>query len=149
MHVTKQMSTLEQRTLYKPACRNSPLHLTQTVHWLHRFHRCCHLQKQTNYSVFHFEEFKYLQTFKDTIKAIAITHILELLVSTIVGDFLAQIDQDMVSCVICRSQQLLHLPPPLFISHLVILQDSQHFICSSTQNIPWLLKENKANLLCS
>lgn len=71
------------------------------------------------------------------------THILELFVSTIVRDLLAQVHQDMVACVIRRPQQLFHLPPPLFVSHLVILQHGQHLICSSTQDIPWLSGERE------
>lgn len=80
----------------------------------------------------------------DSDRARLFTHILELFVSTIVRDLLAQVDQDVVACVISRPQQLLHLPSSLFVSHLVILQHSQHLICSSTQDIPWL-KEEKEN----
>lgn len=49
------------------------------------------------------------------------THVLELFVSTIVRDLLAQVYQDVVARVIRWAQQLLHLPPPFFVSHLVIL----------------------------
>lgn len=75
------------------------------------------------------------------------THILELFVSTIVRDLLSQVYQDVVACVVRRPQQLLHLPPPLFVSHLVILQHSQHLICSSTQDISWLSGEKEQQFM--
>lgn len=72
-----------------------------------------------------------------------LTHVLELLVSSVVGDLLAQVDEHVVARVIGGSQQLLHLPAPLLVPHLIALQHGQHLICRPAQDVtrlhtaPW------------
>lgn len=63
------------------------------------------------------------------------THILQVLVSSVVCDLLPQVDQHMVACVIRRPEQLLHFPPPLLVPHFVVLQHRQHFVGRSAEDV--------------
>jgi len=71
------------------------------------------------------------------------THVLDFLVSAVIRDLLAQVDQHVVAGVVGLSQQQVDLLPPLLIAQLLVLQHRQDLVGGSAEDIARLPTEQR------